>query len=975
MERAQEGFRTRGRWLAALLAFSLFGAHGKVARADGVADESELHFQLGAEAYSKGEFRPALEHFLLSNRLVPNRNVVFNIARAYEQLGQLADAHRYYIDALQGETDPQIVQEVEGALRRVSPGVAVLDVTTNPPGATIYIDRRDLGTRGVTPRPLGLPPGSYRVLVELPGYEPATSEPIDAKVGATQKVSLTLTRIVGTLKVEGPQTEGTIVRLDDESASPLCTAPCVVDVPPGAHVLYFSKPGFDVPPRQVNVSARAQTVVRVEPKPLTGSLVVGADERDALVTVDGRPMGFTPVVIQQVAVGKRLVRVSLRGYTAVERTVEIKANTQSELIDLRLVPVREVTAVSRLAEDIDDAPSSVTVLSSGELRAFAYPTIAESLRGVRGVYLSDDGAYQSVGIRGVGEPGDYGNRVLILSDGQSLNDNLVNSSYIGSDARVDLGDVDHIEVVRGPGSLLYGTGAFAGVVNLVTRPRDEPTSVHVGGGVYDDAVAHGRAGFHLNFSEDVGMWASVSGARSDGRNLPIRLSETGEEVTVPGVDGQRSGGTAGRAWAGPVTVQWFYHSRRQRAPHGAYDTLLGDQRSTFRDTRAMGELRYEPKLSETLTLLTRAHANHYAYDGEFPYEEAPAKPNEEQYRGTWFGGEARVVWAPTPRTRVTVGGEVQTHTEASFVGCCETDATGASVNYLDESQPYDFGAGYGIVESSLTDWFRFSGGARVDAYTTFGAVFVPRVGLIFRPHAGGVLKVMGGRAFRAPSVNEQVYNDGGLTQAAATDPSRGLELGPESTIQGEVEYSVRFKEDWVFLAAGHASRIQDIITSVEDTPGSDVVRYANSDDRVLAIGGDVEVRRELRQGYMVTVMAGYQRAQYLGGDGERLVNSPEILASAKGVAPLLQDLVSGAVRVTLEAPRRISLASDETTPTAVVADLVLTGRAPRFGINYALGLYNIADWRQEVPVADYFLSTTHVQRGRTVLADVTVTYP
>src|SRR5262245_52990369 len=73
--------------------------------ASGNADEADLHFTLGAEHYQKGEYREALEHFLASNRLVPNKNVVFNIARTYEKLGRFADAHRYYTDALEEETN------------------------------------------------------------------------------------------------------------------------------------------------------------------------------------------------------------------------------------------------------------------------------------------------------------------------------------------------------------------------------------------------------------------------------------------------------------------------------------------------------------------------------------------------------------------------------------------------------------------------------------------------------------------------------------------------------------------------------------------------------------------------------------------------------------------------------------------------------------------------------------------------------
>jgi len=47
-----------------------------------------------------------------------------------------------------------------------------------------------------------------------------------------------------------------------------------------------------------------------------------------------------------------------------------------------------------------------------------YPTIAEALRGVRGVYVSDDRSYAAVGFRGLGRLGNYGNRVLVLLDGQ-----------------------------------------------------------------------------------------------------------------------------------------------------------------------------------------------------------------------------------------------------------------------------------------------------------------------------------------------------------------------------------------------------------------------------------------------------------------------------------------------------------------------------------------------------------------------------
>src|SRR5262245_60676529 len=121
------------------------------ALADDVADEAELDFQLGAERYLAGDYRGALEHFLASNRLVPNRNVVFNIARAYEKLQRYPEAFRYYVSALAAETDQAARAKLQAALDQLRPHVAVLDIQTEPPGATLYIDRRDLGPRGESP--------------------------------------------------------------------------------------------------------------------------------------------------------------------------------------------------------------------------------------------------------------------------------------------------------------------------------------------------------------------------------------------------------------------------------------------------------------------------------------------------------------------------------------------------------------------------------------------------------------------------------------------------------------------------------------------------------------------------------------------------------------------------------------------------------------------------------------------------------
>lgn len=968
--------KDRSRFAAVLFAISAALAP-LPALADGTADEADLQFRLGKEEFKKGSYDSALAHFFASNRLAPNRNVLFNIASTYEALQRYADAHRYYIDAQAGETDEKKRADVTAALNDLAPKVAVLDVVTDPPGATLYINRKDLGSVGKAPRPLALSPGKYRVVAELDGYEAVTSAEVEVVQGKQTKVSLALTRIVGTVHVDLRGAPSAAVRVDDENGPVACTAPCDLTLAPGRHELHFAADGYQAAPRLVLVEAKKTASTTANLVPLTGTVVVRSDERDAVVKVDGKPLGFTPAVVQGIPVGARKVTVELRGYRPFETTVQVKPNQQVELTEIVFEPIREVTAVSRAAENIDDAPSSVSIVDRREIEAFGYPTIAEALRGIRGVALSNDRVYASAAVRGIGQPNDYGNRLLVMSDGQSLNDNLLNSSYIGSDGRVDLHDVSRVEIVRGPGSLLYGAGAFSGVVNLVTRPTDAPSSVHGELGVYDDKVLHGRAGFQYSFAPNKGVWGSVQVANSEGIDVPIPVTGGNPDnpTVVRGADKFTSIGTQGRAYVGPLTAQWHYHQREQSLPIGAYGTALGDRRTQFTDRRFMTELRYEPKLGSNVQLFARAHANHYRFDGTYLFLDEATREEEVSYEelsGTWFGGEARIVYNPLPWLRLTAGGEGQYHPDARMTGRTEGDAE----PYLDERRPYEFGAGYALIDGSPARWFRFSAGARVDVYSTFGPIVVPRGALLFKPGEGHTIKLMGGRAFRAPSIYEQFYEDD-ETQVPAVNPDRGLALGPESVYSGEVEYSWRFLRDWVALGAVHASFIEGIIVDVPDELEPEKVRYANSSSPALVVGGEVEIRREWRRGIMLAATYGYQQARLLDSalSNPRLVNAPEHYGSARFVVPAVKDVASLGFRATVEAPRRTDAETDDRTPLTLVADATISGQVREIGVRYVIGLYNIADRRAQTPVASSFQSRTMPQNGRTFLMDVVWTWP
>ena len=586
--------------------------------------------------------------FLVSNRLVPNRNVVFNIARSYEQLRQFPIAYRYYVNALEGETNPAAMTALKAALERLKPFIAIAHIETEPPGATLYVDRRDLGPRGTTPSTIGLPRGTFTFLADLEGYESATSEPVHVEPGMETNLKLKLKPILGHVVVAG-DAKGAEVHLDTEDAPALCTAPCEFDTRPGRHTFLFTRKGSITSEIHGEVTRQGTVTLRPSMVARTGTLVINCDVHDALVDVDGNAMGFTPTVAN-IPTGMHRLRVAKPGYITFERTVVIETHEPTK-VDVQLTEVEEVTAASRTTENVADAPSSVTIITGRELRAMGYPTVMEAIRGTRGIFLNDDRHYdQNIGIRGIGRLGDFGNHVLVLVDGQSTNDDDAGSSYIDYNARADIDDIERIEIIRGPGSVLYGTGAFLGVINLVTRNRDAPTHAEFNLSTAQNGMAHGRATGFVRFGKDGGIWTSVGGVHGSGTDVSMHeLTTTPTPPWLAGtLDAINVGTVNGRVWYKDFTVQWFFTSAKRqmnsaltRVPPSALSSIddYTDLQNGFTNTRGFLEARYEPKLAPNLQLFNRVHANFFNFLSTGYQSALNRNPTRSSYNGNWGGVE------------------------------------------------------------------------------------------------------------------------------------------------------------------------------------------------------------------------------------------------------------------------------------------------------------------------------------------------
>lgn len=231
--------------------------------------------------------------------------------------------------------------------------------------------------------------------------------------------------------------------------------------------------------------------------PLSGANVLLLDaENDALVTggatdSDGR------YSITGIAPGSYTLAVRFVGFQEVRRSVTL-AEGETRTIDVDLQPSgldlnTIVVSASRQAEKVLDAPASISVLDARDIEQDIVPSSAAILRNTAGVDMAQTGIdrYEIV-LRGFNNA--FSGATYVLTDYRqgAIASLGVNAYQMMPIAQIDL---DRIEVVRGPGSALYGAGVDAGVIHFLTKdPFQYPgTTVTVGGGSRDlfmGAVRH-----------------------------------------------------------------------------------------------------------------------------------------------------------------------------------------------------------------------------------------------------------------------------------------------------------------------------------------------------------------------------------------------------------------------------------------------------------------------------------------------------
>ncbi len=568
--------------------------------------------------------------------------------------------------------------------------------------------------------------------------------------------------------------------------------------------------------------------------------------------------------------------------------------TNLSLEQLMAIPVY---SAAKREQSTSEAPSSVTVVTSQDVRAFGWRTLSDLLRSVPGISILYTRTYGSMNVRGF-ERSDFGARILLLINGHRMNDPLYDSAAIMEDFILDLDLIDRVEIVRGPGSTLYGTNAFFAVVNVITKRAEQFTGFEANVEAGSQESRRGRLTFGKVAADGAETILSASGYSSNGNTAVYMPSK---DEGPGGFDGILRNGDAesttrymGSHRRGGLAVDGYFVGRGKDTPP-AYWTVPWLPRHTY-DARAFVEGRYEFALAENATLAARLYYDWYKYVGTYLYDVGAPEfgVNVDESVSESVGGELQANWQPWTDHTATAGFEFRDNYRQMMKNYNTRPFT--SILDIDpETQ---------ILGLYLQDEFRpssrlgITAGVRYDHYDSFGESVSPRLAIVAALDPATTIKLLSGKAFRAPNANEFYYEEFNDGYAVVRNP----DLQPEKISTYEIVGERQFGPKWRGSIAGFYNQATDLInqqtvyTYDDDDEVIFETYYSDNMDKVDARGIELHADGQVSSKTRVAVSYTRTKTKY-AATGQQLAFTPKHMAKLSLTFPVLADAVSGGLEV------------------------------------------------------------------------------
>ena len=438
------------------------------------------------------------------------------------------------------------------------------------------------------------------------------------------------------------------------------------------------------------------------------------------------------------------------------------ADAERPIWDYSLEDLMGITVVtpSKTEERLLEAPSVVSVISWKEIEGYGANTLFDVLDRAAGLYIY--GSYylpnNMITING-DATSHYCTHVLLLIDGRPFH-----SSKEGYDlpflAGFPLSVIDHIEILRGPGSALYGTTAYAGAINVITRkPEEQPTLASAGTGSFGTRSANLATAFRKG---PLGFSLGTTIRTSEGWNHRVRDAD--DDGLLPYFDAP----TPERSFGIHSTVSW--DKLKLSAFAGQHYMMNGYELQYFGTgwpelnlgtTHAVVDLGWANAFSETVKLDLNATWNYQHYWQPFDVNANDVREYAYSNDGLL---EATGHFQPRRDLRITTGALASLNT--GYINNNQQSADGSDYDIWanpPNPDPFQVVPEYretfvsGYVNAAWSPWDRLKliAGFHANKAPDLDLDVVPRAGVVAGLGEHLTWKVLYGEAFRSPDVFER----------------------------------------------------------------------------------------------------------------------------------------------------------------------------------------------------------------------------
>jgi outer membrane receptor for ferrienterochelin and colicins len=615
--------------------------------------------------------------------------------------------------------------------------------------------------------------------------------------------------------------------------------------------------------------------------------------------------------------------------------------TQMSLEQLMQIQVPVVETASKFEQKATEAPANATVITSDEIQKYGWRTLGDLLESVPGFYISYDRNYSYVGVSGV-NLGDANNRILLLVNGHRINNDLNDSAPVDTSFILDPDLIDRVEIIRGPGSVLYGNNAFFAVINVITRTGKQVDGVEGSGAYGSYNAGSGRVTVGEQFTNGLQFLLSGTIYNSEGQDdlfFPEYNTPAQNNGVAHHMDGDNFQSFFGSVSYWDLTLEGGYINRDKVNPTAQFDTVFNDSELQTVDDRSYATLKYEHNFPGDWDVSSDVYFDRSDLQIGEP---VPGDVFHEQQTGEWAGTELQVNKKIMDKHTITFGAEYRDDFKQD-ANLYDDNAT-----FLETLRGHRQSYGvFGQADIAVLDNLHLSAGGRYDQYGNFTPSWSPRAAIIYNPWQQSTFKLIYGTAFRDPNITELEL----ISPGANVHPER------ISSFQGEYDQGInRYLRSTL---SGYYNRMDNLIAF----ENGGYVNF-NAD----TIGMDIGLEAKWLDYFTARASYSLQRTEDRDAN-VGLPDSPENMIKLNISAPLLKDKIFAGLEVQYTSQSKTVFDNFPATipgpnsPGYTVVNFTLYSQNLIKNLDLSASVYNLLNTKYYEPASNFHLEPYIQQDG------------